>query len=114
MAILGQQFNWRHAAGVTRFQVVRRHRDAGYYECVAVRGVEGTHHFLGGIQVVSQSDIVFMLGLGKCQPDEAGWCRNEFCNIHGALDPTDVQDEETQEQVEMGRLNAAARRLGHR
>lgn len=55
--LLGQRFNHRHAAGVTRFQVDRAHRDAGYYDCVAVRGVEGTHHFIGCIQVFSRVDI---------------------------------------------------------
>jgi len=44
--LIGQLFNLRHAAGVTRYLVQSRHRDAGYYECVALRGVEGTHHFV--------------------------------------------------------------------
>lgn len=56
-SLLGQRFDHRHAAGVTRFHVDRQHRDAGYYECVAVRGVEGSHHFIGGIQVFSRADI---------------------------------------------------------
>lgn len=55
--LLGQRFDHRHAAGVTRYQVDRQHRDAGYYECVAIRGVEGSHHFIGGIQVFSRQDI---------------------------------------------------------
>ena len=55
--ILGQRFNHRHAAGVTRYQIDRAHRDAGYFECVAIRGVSGTHHFIGTIQVFSLADI---------------------------------------------------------
>lgn len=55
--LLGQRFNWHHAAGVTRYQVDRPHRDVGYYECVAVRGVSGAHHGIGGIQVFSRCDI---------------------------------------------------------
>lgn len=58
---LGQRFNHRHAAGVTRYQVDREHRDSGYYECVAVRGVSGTHHFIGSIQVFSVIDISLAL-----------------------------------------------------
>lgn len=56
--LLGQRFDHRHAAGVTRYQIDRAHRDAGYYECVSVRGVSGTHHFIGGIQVFSRADIL--------------------------------------------------------
>lgn len=56
--LLGQRFDHRHAAGVTRFQVDRAHRDAGYYECVAVRGVEGSHHFVGAIEIFSRAVIV--------------------------------------------------------
>ena len=60
--LLGQRFNHSHAAGVTRYQVDRKHRDVGYYECVAVRCVEGTHTFLGGIQVFCRADILTALG----------------------------------------------------
>lgn len=55
--LIGLEFNERHGAGVTRYRVNRAHRDAGYFECVAVDGVEGTHHFLGSIQVFSRQDI---------------------------------------------------------
>ena len=55
--LIGLEFNERHGAGVTRYRVNQRHRDAGYFECVAVDGVEGTHHFLGSIQVFSRRDI---------------------------------------------------------
>lgn len=55
--LVGERFNWQHAAGVTRFQVDRPHRDAGYFECVAVRGVSGAHHFIGSIQVFSRQEI---------------------------------------------------------
>lgn len=57
MILLGQRFNIRHAAGVTRYQVDRAHREAGFFECVAIRGVEGTHHFVGSISVFSRQDI---------------------------------------------------------
>lgn len=64
--LLGQRFNHRHAAGVTRYQVDRAHRNAGYFECVAIRGVEGTHHFIGSIQVFSSADIeAAILGLNE-------------------------------------------------
>lgn len=56
--LLGERFDVRHAAGVTRYQVDRKHRDAGYYECVAIRGVDGTHHCIGAIQVFSRADIL--------------------------------------------------------
>ena len=55
--LLGERFNHRHAAGVTRYQVDRAHRHSGAFECVAVRGVEGTHHFIGSIQVFSRQEI---------------------------------------------------------
>jgi hypothetical protein len=55
--LLGQRFDIRHAAGVTRYQVDRAHRHSGSYECVAIRGVEGTHHFIGSIQVFSRQEI---------------------------------------------------------
>lgn len=87
--LLGQRFDHQHGAGVTRFQVDREHRTPGYYECVAVRGVSGTHHFVGSIQVFSRSEIVKALGDmvydRQCLKDEAGWCRNEYCAVHGAL-----------------------------
>jgi hypothetical protein len=56
-SLLGARFNRTHAAGVTRYQVDREHRDFGYFECVAIRGVSGTHHFIGSIQVFSVADI---------------------------------------------------------
>lgn len=55
--LVGSLFDHEHAAGVTRFKVVRRHRDAGYFECVAKEGVSGTHHFIGGVQVFSREAI---------------------------------------------------------
>ncbi|HMN09345.1 MAG TPA: hypothetical protein PKC83_11215 [Gemmatimonadaceae bacterium] len=87
--LLGQRFDWTHAAGVTRYQVDREHRNAGHYECVSVRGISGSHHMVGSIQVFSRADIEMALG-GRaydrqCLKDEAGWCRNEYCAIHGAL-----------------------------
>jgi hypothetical protein len=93
MTLLGQRFNVKHAAGVTRFQVNRAHRDAGYFECVAVRGVSGTHHFIGSIQVFSRSDIE--QAMQACERSEAadGWCRNEFCRRHGAVLAEDVREE---------------------
>ncbi len=57
MTLIGERFDHPHAAGVTRFQVDRAHRDAGYFECVAVRAVSGTHHFIGGICVFSRAEI---------------------------------------------------------
>lgn len=56
-SLLGQRFNIRHAAGVTRYQVDRAHRHSGMFECVAIRGVEGTHHFVGSIQVFSRQEV---------------------------------------------------------
>lgn len=57
MVQTGLRFNVHHAAGVTRYQVDRAHRDAGLYECVAIRAVSGTHHFIGSIQVFSRQEI---------------------------------------------------------
>lgn len=57
MSLLGQRFNHRHAAGVTRYQVDRAHRHSGMFECVAIRAVEGTHHFIGSIQVFSRQEV---------------------------------------------------------
>lgn len=61
-ALVRQEFNVRHAAGVTRYRVDRHHRDAGYYECVTVRCVEGTHTTIGAIQVFSAADIRQLIG----------------------------------------------------
>ncbi len=47
-----------HAAGITRYTVRAAHRDAGYYECVAIEGIEGTHHFLGAIQIFHRTTIL--------------------------------------------------------
>lgn len=58
---IGTRFDHRHAAGVTRYRVARRHRDCGYFECVAVEGVEGTHHFLGSIGIFAGRDIERMV-----------------------------------------------------
>ena len=55
--LLGQRFNHRHAAGVTRSQVDREHRDSGWFECVAIRGVSGTHHFIGSLQFFERAEI---------------------------------------------------------
>lgn len=60
--LFGREFDHHHAAGVTRYRVLRGHRDSGYYECVAVMGVSGTHHFVGSIQVFSRTDIESALG----------------------------------------------------
>lgn len=57
MVDTGLRFNVSHAAGVTRYQVDRPHRHAGMYECVAIRAVSGTHHFIGSIQVFSRQEI---------------------------------------------------------
>ena len=93
MTLLGQRFNRVHAAGVTRYQVDREHRDFGYFECVAIRGLSGTHHFIGSIQVFSRTDIES--ALEACESREApdGWCRNEFCRVHGAVLAEDVREE---------------------
>ena len=89
--IIGQRFNHPHAAGVTRYQVDRPHRDAGYFQCVAIRGVEGSHHFIGSIQVFSLAEI--LTGLVRCEPDSSGWCRNEFCRVHGDVMPAEVLED---------------------
>lgn len=57
MVNTGLRFNVSHAAGVTRYQVDRPHRHSGMYECVAIRAVSGTHHFIGSIQVFSRQEI---------------------------------------------------------
>lgn len=57
-SVLGQRFDYRHGGGVTRYVVDRKHRDAGYYECVAVRAVEGSHTTVGAIQVFSRASIL--------------------------------------------------------
>lgn len=94
--LLGQRFNHQHGGGVTRYQVDRPHRTLGFYECVAVRAVSGSHHFIGSIQAFSKAEIVKALG-GRvmdtqCLKDEAGVCRNEFCRVHGALDPDEAAE----------------------
>lgn len=57
MPILGRTFNFRHAAGVTEYRVVRPMRECGYWECVSVRGIEGTHHFVNGLQTFRNAEI---------------------------------------------------------
>jgi len=66
--LIDERFNHRHAAGVTRFRVDRRHRDAGYYECVAVRRIEGTHHFLGCVNVFSRAEIEAAIAAERAIP----------------------------------------------
>jgi len=85
--LLGQRFNHRHAAGVTRYQVDRAHRDHGYFECVAIRGVEGTHHFVGGIQVFSQEDIRHALALEQKRLHDAATVPGFDPTRDGALAP---------------------------
>jgi hypothetical protein len=94
MNLIGQRFNHRHAAGVTRYQIDREHRDIGYVECVAIRGVTGTHHFIGSIHVFSRIEVeqaidaeVEELSLNERRPvfDEeqptlhAWWCPCVHC-----------------------------------
>ena len=55
--MVGTEFDYLHAAGTTRYRVSKRHRDCGYWECVSVEAVEGTHHFLGSINVFSTGEI---------------------------------------------------------
>ena len=55
--LIGLEFNVQHGGGVTTYRVMRRHRDAGYFECEAVDGVSGTHHFLGSLEIFSRRDI---------------------------------------------------------
>ena len=57
MVLIGERFNHKHAAGITRYQVDRAHRHSGMFECVSIRGVEGTHHMVGSIQVFSRQEI---------------------------------------------------------
>lgn len=57
--MIGTEFDYRHAAGTTRYRVDRQHRDAGYWECVATKAVSGTHTFIGGIDVFSTSEIKY-------------------------------------------------------
>ena len=54
---IGETFDVHHAAGVTRYRVARPHRDAGYFECVAVAGLSGSHHFIGSIEIFSRDAI---------------------------------------------------------
>lgn len=54
---IGEEFNYKHAAGVTRYRINAHHRDYGYFECVAVAAISGTHHMLGGIDVFSRAKI---------------------------------------------------------
>ena len=56
-ALLDAEFVVSHAAGATRYRVARRHRDVGYFECIAIAAVRGTHHFLGSIQVFGRVAI---------------------------------------------------------
>lgn len=55
--MVGKEFNYHHAAGITRYRVLRRHRDCGYWECVAIQAVEGTHHFLHSINIFATDKI---------------------------------------------------------
>ena len=54
---IGQEFNVVHAAGITRYRIERRYRQWGYFECVGIQAVSGTHHFLGSLQIFSQAAI---------------------------------------------------------
>lgn len=81
--LIGQRFNVTHAAGVTRYQVDRPHRDVGYFECVAIRGVSGTHHFVGGIQIMSEADIRKAL---DAEPDPYD-ARESFSRINRTREP---------------------------
>ncbi len=54
---IGDRFTHKHAAGVTEFVVARSHRDCGYWECVSKRGVSGTLHGIGSIEVFSTEAI---------------------------------------------------------
>lgn len=59
--LIGVEFKEKHGAGVTTFRVVQRHRDAGFFECVAVDfepvvPFKATD-FLGQIQIFNRRDI---------------------------------------------------------
>lgn len=53
----GEEFAVHHAAGITLYRVLRRHRDAGYWECQSIRGISGTHHQIGTLQIFGTTAI---------------------------------------------------------
>lgn len=55
--VIGEEFAVHHAAGITLYRVDRKYRDAGYFECVSVRGISGSHHFIGAIDTFSETVI---------------------------------------------------------
>lgn len=56
--MIGKTFTMNHAAGVTRFEVVRRHeRHTGYFVCKAFEAISGTHHFLKSENVFGREYI---------------------------------------------------------
>lgn len=65
MRLIGLEFDLAHGGGTTRYQVRRRHRDAGYFECVATKAI-GTHQFVGSLQVFGQVEIEARLTDPSC------------------------------------------------
>lgn len=65
MDLIGQSFNLTHGGGITTYRVSRAHCDAGYFECVAVAAVSGSHHFLGGIEIMSRQTIESLIAAEK-------------------------------------------------
>lgn len=59
--LIGVEFKLKHGAGVTTYRVSGRHRDAGYFECVAVEFAPvppfKATDFLGQIEIFSRRDI---------------------------------------------------------
>ncbi len=62
---VGDLFRERVALGIIEYEVLRPHRDAGYFECVHRRWVtevpEFRQGFCGSIQVRSRSDILRLM-----------------------------------------------------
>lgn len=81
-SLLAREFDNVHAAGVTRYRVNRHHRDVGYYECVAIEAVSGTHTTIGAIEVFSTYWINRCLreaSVCDCEESKPHMCQKRLC-----------------------------------
>jgi len=54
---MATEFNFKHAAGVTRFKVIRA-VPHGFYECLSIQEISGTHHGINGFQWFTKDQIL--------------------------------------------------------
>lgn len=66
-------FRRRCALGISEWRTLRRHRDAGYWECSMVRWISDVpdfrHSMIGGIQIVAETKILACMR----DEDDAQW-----------------------------------------